>query len=198
MSEGRFGWIVVWPAPDDPAALARIITALQDAKWLDPDACWWYGWQELELDIPQRLSDAGRLPTDRDMLVVFGPQCELRQVRRGRGRQVLLLHEQPELPAALTNIAARMEQYHCRPSLHILEGGPLQLPEGPAWGNVALPRPLNYDLADGTAPTDHVVVADVVAYYDDEARLRTLRYSRLRRAERGGTLVQSVQPLIRQ
>lgn len=50
-----------------------------------------------------------------------------------------------------------------------------------ARGEVTFPRPLAYDLAgEGTGNYDKALVADVRLYFDDEARLQTVRYMRIR------------------
>lgn len=50
-----------------------------------------------------------------------------------------------------------------------------------ARGVVKFPRPLEYDVAgEGTGNYDKALVADVYLYFDDEARLQTVRYMRIR------------------
>jgi hypothetical protein len=49
-----------------------------------------------------------------------------------------------------------------------------------ARGVVGFPRPLEYDVAgEGTGNYDKALVADVRLYFDDEARLQTVRYMRI-------------------
>ena len=196
MSEPRFGRIYAWTAPAD---LGAMLHALRVAGWLPDGQAWWYGWHELAIRLPGQLNDLDQLPRDWERLVVWAPLVEVRQVRRGAGHQLVLLSEEPELPPAFATQPSEAQLYRVKAGIHLLEGGPLQLPDGPHRGVVALPRPLDYDLASATPAQKGgagVVVAEVRKYYDHEARLRTTRYVRLVHQELGATQVPTLTPMI--
>lgn len=193
MSASESGYIFGWAGESLPA-LAEILNALQQTGWLPKEQSWWYAWSELEILLPQRLSDPVALPADWDELRVFSAQAEFRQVRHGRGWRQVLLAETADVPAALSGWTLLGAPYRVASSLRILWGRRLRMPGGEKRGEVLFPRPLEYDLAGEAAPYDQAVAADVRLYYDAEARLQTTRYAGLRHLPRGANAA-TVRPL---
>lgn len=178
MNRAEQGHLYRWEGQEEPR-LAELVAALRQAGWLPTGESWCFAWHELDIQLPQRLRDPDRLPNGWDVLRIFAPRIEYRQVRQGGVCRHSLLTEEAELPATLTGW--HLDQvYTIVPSLRILWGNRLRLPGREGRGVVTFPRELTYDVAGEHAHYDEAVVADVALYYDDEARLRTVRYLRLR------------------
>jgi len=178
MNEALQGRLYRWERKEEPR-LAELVAALRQAGWLPTGESWCFAWYELDIQLPQRLRDPDRLPNDWDVLRIFAPRVEYRQVRQGGVWRHSLLTEEAELPATL---AGWRLDHVCTivPSLRILWGNRLRLPGREGRGIVTFPRELTYDVTGEREHYDEALVADVGLYYDHEARLRTVRYLRLR------------------
>lgn len=179
MTSERKGYLYQWRG-SDPPDLVRIGRELQQVGLLPTTASWWFGWHELAIQLPGRLQDLQAVPTSWDVVHLFSPQIELRWLRRGDRRQVVLLTEQT-LPATLTTWQPLPGQdgYTAQRTTRILWGNQMNLLGETVRGAIQFPRRLDYDLADEVGKRDQAVMAEVWAYYDDEARLQTVRYARL-------------------
>ena len=173
------GYLYQWHG-SDPPDLVRIGGELQQAGLLPTAASWWFGWHELAIQLPGRLRDLQAVPATWDVIHLFSPSIEVRWLRRGDQRQVVLLTEQT-LSATLTAWQPLPGQggYAARPTTRILWGNRLDLLGEAVRGVIQFPRRLDYDLPDETEKLDQAIMAEVWAYYDDEARLQTVRYARL-------------------
>lgn len=183
MTTERQGYFYGWEGAVPPALFA-LISPLRQVGWLPAASSWWFGWCELQIALPGRLTDDGAVPTDWDVVHLFSPQAELRWVRRGERWQPVLLAE-AELPPGLGGWQRCNSAYSARRTQRILWGNRLRLPEGDGRGIVQFPRRLDYDIAGETESLDQAVVADVWAYYDAEERLQTVRYAGLRHTPPG-------------
>ena len=183
MTNERLGCCYRWIGDsngDDPPSLPTLITVLRGVGWLPDGASWWFGWCELEIALPGRLSTTSHIPEDWDVVHLFSAQSELRWMRRGERYQAVLLTE-TVLPTALTGwqLINSDAPYSARTTQRILWGNRLRLPDGEGRGIVQFPRRLDYDLAGETEKRDQTVMADVWAYYDAEERLQLVRYAGL-------------------
>lgn len=181
MTAGRHGYFYGWGSAAPPS-FPTLIKALRQVGWLPDAASWWFGWCELQIALPGRLTGDSAVPTDWDAVHLFSSQAELRWVRRGARWQAVLLAE-GELPPDLAGWQRLNGAYSARRTQRILWGNRLRLPDGDGRGIVQFPRRLDYDIAGETERLDQAVVADVWAYYDAEDRLQTVRYAGLRHTQ---------------
>jgi hypothetical protein len=129
---------------------------------------WWFAWCEAELRIPQSLADRqSPFAPHWDHVQVFSPLAELRCVRAGRKKIVLLLIEdENQQKVEMPGIAIEATPYpHVRDGTHILLGERMRIP-----------RRLDY-LSDQDQPSFACV--GVKTYYDAQSQLAIVRYARL-------------------
>lgn len=206
MTSEQNGYLYRWTG-GEPPDLAYIGRELEQAGLLPREERWWFGWSELTIQLPGRLLDLNAIDTTLDVVHLFSPQVELRWILRGGRRQVALLTENL-LPTTLMNWQRQRTEgsYRVRATRRILWGNRLRLPGDTVRGVVQFPRPLGYDLAGEQALLAETsvradenplpaIMADVWAYYDEEARLQTVRYARIYHAapDSQTTLVQNGQ-----
>jgi hypothetical protein len=157
-------------------AFAAAYAALKDSSLAD---ALWFGWNELDIRLPRRLTDeADALDPRWDVARIFTPAAELRAQRVGRTRLVLLLTESAALVEQLKQqFGGEAAKFRAQVSHRVLAG---QRPRQPIGANpdalieVQFPRPLDYQ--DLTAQRGTALVADVQCYYDSVYRLRDVRY----------------------
>lgn len=237
MSNTQNGTIYHWSKQKRPS-LPEMVTQLQAVGLFPKEKSWWFAWHEVDIQLPSRLRDINQLPTDWDVLHIFSPDAEFRQIRRGRNWQWLLLSEKglpDELIKPRQNKAAEAagivgffktsfgptkksesndkrlpplwieaSKYNPIPSRRILWGNALHLPakgdsgveEGR--GVVAFPRKLEYDVAnEGGKNYQNALVADVLLYFDDEARLQTVRYVKIDHLPPGSVGVEPLEKVMK-
>jgi hypothetical protein len=145
---------------------------------------WWFAWCEAELRIPQSLADRqSPFAPHWDHVQVFSPLAELRCVRAGRKKIVLLLIEdENQQKVEMPGIAIEATPYpHVRDGTHILLGERMRVFEDglarEVRGKAGIPRRLDY-LSDQDQPSFACVVG-VKTYYDAQSQLAIVRYARL-------------------
>jgi len=178
-------------------AIENVLTEVY--QWLSeqgsfPEAkTFWFAWSEEEIQLP-RLLDELKVATDHrwDAVRIFSPNVELRRERRGSGYLTLVATEDEQLVEALVgmpNKFALKEEPKVFPltetGKRLLAGQKLEIgsktPKGvkPATvrGVVAFPRELKYELKNDMASNlDEALLAEVMLYHDQEARLQYVRY----------------------
>jgi hypothetical protein len=174
MDNRHVGYIYRWEQPQP--SLADLVHSLRNQGQLPPEQSWWFGWCELEIALPGRLTESTALPAQWDVVHLFSPQVEVRWLRQHDQWGCWLLTEGPAPAEGWRQTAC----YTTQCSKRILWGNRLRMPDGEARGVVQFPRKLVYDVADEQGHYDQALVADVRLYYDQEHRLQTVRYMALR------------------
>lgn len=181
------GFVLQWKGENKEGN--AFATAYKEAK----DRCFtndtfWFGWCETDRRLP-RLFDSEALNPRWDVARIFSPTAELRAQRHGLARLVLLLTENESLRNELTQGPGKFElvqTLNAEPGCRVLVGekpGTLIPGTSPdALIEVAFPRELDYGIP---AEPEKVLVADVQCYFDDEHRLRFVRYCSVQAEEKG-------------
>jgi hypothetical protein len=186
------GWWLTLRPPDKPASLVK---TLQEAGLFPEGETWWFAWNATEIRLPGILDDPADVEGAWETVRVFSSRAELRFGRwGGKSGCWLLLEEDPQ--EALKDVPGLEVLSEVTPlvenGVRVFWGKKLHRPDGtPFRGEVIFPRVLNYSLPDENL--EEAWVADVMLYYDDEHRLQTVRYARLRQ-ERPGAM--RVKPLV--
>lgn len=166
----------------DADAFAMAYHALQSLCFGGTDV-FWFGWQEIELQLPKRFHPDALLP-QWDVVRIFSAEAELRAQRAGKSRIVLLLTEDNNLlNQAATLLQEAFDCTNVSPQPFTIEKSRRYLvgkrskkitQQANALIEVAFPRELDYDtvpVADG-----EILFAKVWCYYDGIHRLRYVRY----------------------
>lgn len=168
--------------------LAEVYRWMADRGYFSDGETFWFAWCEEEVQLP-RLLDELEIATDHrwDAVRIFSPKVELRRERRGSGYLTLVLTEDEQLVEALKGVSAQFTIKGQKtflliePGKRLLAGRKLEIGtrtlQGVKYktirGVVAFPRELEYGIV---ASLDEALVAEVVLYYDQEARLQYVRY----------------------
>lgn len=152
----------------------------------------WFAWREEEIRLPGTLEDIA-LATDRswDVIRIFSSRAELRRQKRGKEDQILLLLENEARISQLEKALAGLKISHvssfpfCLEGRRILAGTKMEIGvtkedgvvKHTTRGVVAFPRELDYKGIK--AEPEEAIVADVHQYFDDEKKLRYVRYCRI-------------------
>lgn len=178
-------------APKEPTEnlLAEVYRWMAERGAFPEGKTFWFAWCEEEIRLPDSLDNAENAGDPRwDVVRIFSPLVELRRERRGSGYLTIVVTEDEKLIEALKgapNKFAIQEKPKIFPltetGKRLLAGQRLDIgsktPEGvkpdTVRGVVAFPRELVYGVK---ASLDEALVAEVVLYYDKEARLQYVRY----------------------
>jgi hypothetical protein len=157
---------------------AAAYEALSDQYFAD--GALWFGWCETDIRLPRPLhSEAFDLRWD--LVRIFSPIAELRAQRRGNERLILMLTENAalvnQLKQGLEGFNVSLCEFAAEQSCRVLVG---QKPRKPVGSNpnalieVIFPRELDYGIP--VANERERLIAGVQGYFDDEHRLRFVRY----------------------
>ena len=184
------GFVLSFKPEEKEHRFRAVYEALQSRCF--PEGTQWFGWCETDLRLP-RLLDDDAFDARWDTVRVFSSHAELRAQRRGGIHLVLLLTEDEALTDWVTqNFEVKRETMRVQPSCRILVGQKPSQPVGDhpnALVEVMFPRELDYGLA---VEKGERLVADVQCYFDDENRLRFVRYCQVRAEKIGAREVKSL------
>jgi len=151
-----------------------------------PGGAQWFGWCETDIRLPRPLSEEA-FNTHWDVVRIFSPVAELRRQRRGPKSMVLLLTENEEIVHRVKTLFEIIcWEFVAEPAYRILAGKKpsTPIPQNPdALVEVMFPRPLDYGIS--VKDKEEVLIAEVQCYYDDEHRLRFVRYFRVQVEKEG-------------
>lgn len=156
-------------------AFAEVYEALKDHCFAE--GAWWFGWHETNISLPRPL-EGKAFEESWNAVRVFSPAAELRGQRRGNAQLVLLLNEDEKI----INLAQSVKSFDvtncefttklsCRVLVGTKPDKPMKNPR--ALIEIKFPRELDYGIG---VEKDQMFVANVQCYYDNEDRLRFVRY----------------------
>ncbi|MBE3577765.1 MAG: hypothetical protein IMX00_08750 [Limnochordales bacterium] len=155
---------------------------------------WWYAWNEVELALPDILTDPAQFYHEPawERIVVFSRLLEVRLQRLSdMWAEVVILTEDPALRQQLAGPQAEVTDFRViRDSTRFLAFSRLSLRTGEkqvrvAWGAVRFPRVVQTGLSPDPSKTSELPSIQVKQYYNDSGELVVTRY--VAWGDRGGS-----------